>query len=117
MKTNIIKLMWGIVLIALGGLFLADTLGYLDLEVLAHHDWTIVFAAGSAVFFLSYFLAGVRKWGWLFPALIFAALALVIGEDELAAGTYTMKDLKSGEQESVRADSILDFLKKKLIRV
>ncbi len=79
MKTNIIKLMWGIVLIALGGFFLADTLGYLDLEVLAHHDWTIVFAASSAVFFLSYVLAGVRKWGWLFPALIFAALALVIG--------------------------------------
>jgi histidyl-tRNA synthetase len=45
-----------------------------------------------------------------------AALALVIGGDELAAGTYTMKDLKSGEQESIRADSVLDFLKKKLTR-
>jgi len=45
-----------------------------------------------------------------------AALALVIGGDELAAGTYTMKDLKSGEQVSVREDSVLDFLKKKLIR-
>jgi histidyl-tRNA synthetase len=45
-----------------------------------------------------------------------AALALVIGVDELAAGTYTVKDLKSGEQESVSADSVLDFLKKKLIR-
>jgi histidyl-tRNA synthetase len=45
-----------------------------------------------------------------------AALAVVIGGDELAAGTYTMKDLKSGEQESIRAESVLDFLKNKLTR-
>ena len=38
----------------------------------------IAFAVASAVFFLGYFLSGVRKWGWLFPALICAALALTM---------------------------------------
>ena len=45
-----------------------------------------------------------------------AALALVIGADELAAGAYTVKDLKSGVQETIGAESVLDFLKKKLSR-
>lgn len=45
-----------------------------------------------------------------------AALALVIGEDELAAGTYTVKDLKSGEQETVSADRIVGYCRSKLNR-
>ncbi len=43
-----------------------------------------------------------------------AAFVLVIGEDELAAGACTVKDLKSGNQESVKADSIIDYLRARL---
>lgn len=78
MKANIIKILWGIVLITLGGLSLADKLGYLNFELMTNLGWAIIFAVISAVFFLSYFLSGVRNWGWLFPGLIFAALALTI---------------------------------------
>jgi histidyl-tRNA synthetase len=46
-----------------------------------------------------------------------SALALVIGDNELAAGSYTVKDLKSGVQEAIRADSLLEYLKTKLIRI
>ncbi|HSB65699.1 MAG TPA: DUF5668 domain-containing protein, partial [Anaerolineales bacterium] len=62
MKTNIIKVLWGIVLIILGGVFLADTLGYIDLEIFSRYAWAIVLAVSSVTFFLSYFLLGVRKW-------------------------------------------------------
>jgi hypothetical protein len=79
MKTNIIKILWGILLIAVGGLFLVDRLGYMDLDLLTRLDWSIVFAVTSAFFFVCYLLAGVRQWGWLFPALIFTALALIVG--------------------------------------
>ncbi len=79
MKANIIKILWGIVLIVLGGFLLADRLGYVHLYLITNQGGAILFAGFSAVFFLSYFLAGVREWGWLFPALIFAALALVVG--------------------------------------
>ncbi len=43
-----------------------------------------------------------------------AAFALVIGEDELAAGTCTVKDLKSGDQEPVSAAAVADYIRKKL---
>ena len=78
MKTQILKIFWGIILIALGGLSLADKLGYVNLKLITDHTWAIIFAVAAAGFFLSYFLSGVMQWGWLFPALIFTALALVI---------------------------------------
>jgi len=78
MKHTIIKIFWGVVLISLGGLSLADKLGYVNMEAITNQTWAIIFAGLSVAFFLSYFLSGVRQWGWLFPALIFAALALTI---------------------------------------
>jgi hypothetical protein len=79
MKANLVKILWGIVLIASGGVFLADTLGYVDLAIITRQAWSIIFATFSVAFFACYLLVGVRKWGWLFPALIFAALALILG--------------------------------------
>ncbi|MBN2078746.1 MAG: histidine--tRNA ligase [Spirochaetes bacterium] len=39
-----------------------------------------------------------------------ARVALIIGEDELASGTCTIKDLKSGEQDTLPGDSLHDRL-------
>jgi hypothetical protein len=78
MKTIIIKFIWGVILVSLGGLSLANQLGYINFDPFAEQRAALFFAMLSAAFFLSYFLSGVRNWGWLFPALIFAALALTI---------------------------------------
>jgi hypothetical protein len=76
MKTRMMSLLWGVALIVAGGLFLAQNYGYLP--VLSSTFWMVVFCGLSLAFFASYFVAGVRQWGWLFPATIFAALALTI---------------------------------------
>jgi hypothetical protein len=78
MKAKIIKIIWGVVLISLGTLLLAAALGYVSLDRLTDREGTLIFALLSAAFFFSYFFSGIRHWGWLFPALIFAALALTI---------------------------------------
>ena len=79
MKTNLIKIIWGVILILLGGLAIAEQLGVVNVEQYTQQVCTGVFTVISAAFFLTYFLKGIRSWGWLFPALLFAALALTIG--------------------------------------
>ncbi len=79
MKANLIKIIWGIILILLGGLAIAEQLGVVNVEQYTQQVCTGVFTVISAAFFLTYFLNGIRSWGWLFPALLFAALALTIG--------------------------------------
>jgi len=76
MKAKWTNLFWGIILIAAGGLFLAQNLGYL--EELGLQVWMIIFGVTSLLFFATYFINGVSNWGWLFPACIFAALALTL---------------------------------------
>ena len=39
-----------------------------------------------------------------------ARFALLIGEDEIAAGTVVIKDLDSGEQSETALDSVVDTL-------
>jgi histidyl-tRNA synthetase len=46
-----------------------------------------------------------------------AALALIIGEDEIAGGYCTIKDLKTGEQEKIKDDAIIDYIRIKLRRI
>ena len=79
MKANLIKIIWGVILILLGGLVIAEQLGVLNVEQYTQQVCTGVFTVISAAFFLTYFLKGIRSWGWLLPALVFAALALTIG--------------------------------------
>lgn len=76
MKAKWTNLFWGLILIAAGGLFLAQNLGYLG--QLKSQVWMILFGVASLLFFVTYFVNGLRSWGWLFPAFIFAALALTV---------------------------------------
>ncbi|MBN2387491.1 MAG: hypothetical protein JXB85_10760 [Anaerolineales bacterium] len=78
MKSKIVNIFWGIILIALGGLWLAGRLELIAFELFSEQIWIVLFGVASAAFLLSYFLSGVKNWGWLFPALISAALALTI---------------------------------------
>ena len=76
MNMNKSSLFWGILLIAGGGLALAQQMGYID--QLPETIWMWVFAFVSAVAFLSYALSGWKDWGWLFPAGVFGGLAVTV---------------------------------------
>ena len=43
-----------------------------------------------------------------------ARLALIVGDDELAAGTVTVRDLEAGEQAAVPVDHVVDHVRKAL---
>jgi hypothetical protein len=76
MKAKNLNFVWAIVLICAGGIALAQNFGYL--QDISWPWWTLVFGGLSLLFFTSYFISGIRNWGWLFPALIFAALAVML---------------------------------------
>jgi hypothetical protein len=80
MKNKYQNLLWGLALIAAGGVLFAQNFG-----ILPFHSpvvWIIVFSGLSLVFLASYFLSGLNQWGLLFPSLIFGALAVTIGLSE-----------------------------------
>jgi hypothetical protein len=76
MKSNRSSLFWGILLVAGGGLALAQQMGYLD--QFPDSAWMWVFGFVSLVSFISYALSGWKDWGWLFPAGVFGGLAVTI---------------------------------------
>lgn len=80
MKAKSFSVLWGLLLVLVGGLLLARELGYA--WELSSLFWVAVFAGAGAVFLVMYFLRGVQHWGWLFPASICAALALTIALGE-----------------------------------
>lgn len=76
MKHKQLNMVWGLVLVLLGGFFLAEQVGLID--DLSADVWALLFAAASLLFFASYFINGTTQWGWLFPATIGAGLAAII---------------------------------------
>lgn len=80
MKSNAINILVGILMIILGGLALAQKFGQVNVELTAYQGLSVFFAITSAAFFMRYFFKGVSSWGWLFPAFISAALALIISQ-------------------------------------
>ncbi len=70
------NLFWGAALILAGVLFLVRQMGFLS--GLTAPFWMLVFAGFSLLFFLAYFVNGLRAWGWLFPACILGAISLTI---------------------------------------
>ncbi len=77
MRNKFDGLMWGLILIAAGGLFLAYNLGY-DIN-LTPEFWMGACAVLSAAWFMRYFFSDRRHWGWLLPACQFASIAMIIG--------------------------------------
>jgi hypothetical protein len=76
---NKASLFWGIALILLSAGLLAEQLGYIHLNEISNNTWFFVFGGAAILFLLGYFVNGLKHWGLLFPALIFAALSLTIG--------------------------------------
>jgi hypothetical protein len=72
------SLFWGIALILVSIALLADRLGYIDFSSISTNVWVFIFGGAAILFLLSYFLNGVKQWGWLFPTFICAALSLTI---------------------------------------
>jgi hypothetical protein len=70
------NIVWGFVLILLGGFFLAERVDLID--NVSPTTWTLLFAVVSVLFFASYFLSGITHWGWLFPATISGGIAVII---------------------------------------
>ena len=92
MKEKIITIFWGVVLLVFAGVLLVDALHIIELDLLSESLWVVVMGTASAFFFLTYLLNGLKKWGWLFPAFILAALAItaqlaISGADGAFLGT------------------------------
>jgi hypothetical protein len=76
MKLKFDNILWGLLLILAGGLALAQQQGWIG--ILTPQFWMLTFGVVSLIFFVRYFIAGLRQWGWLFPACIFSALAVIL---------------------------------------
>jgi hypothetical protein len=76
MKVKSDNIFWGVLLVLLGLLALAQQEGWIG--VFSTQFWMLAFGALSLIFFVRYLLAGLRRWGWLFPACIFAAVSVTM---------------------------------------
>jgi hypothetical protein len=76
MKANRSSLFWGILLVAGGGLALAEQRGYLD--QLPDSAWAWVFGLFSLVGLVAFLSSGLKELGWLFPFGIFGGLAVTV---------------------------------------
>ena len=68
------NLIWGLVLIVLGGLFLAQTLGLIP--ELSQTFWAVGMGLACLFFVGAYVYSGKDQWGWLFPIFITGGLSL-----------------------------------------
>ncbi len=75
-KEKYVGMFWGAVLIILGIAFLVTR----STSFTITNPWLGMALTGglSLAFFASYFLSGPQKWGWLFPACIFAGITLTV---------------------------------------
>lgn len=86
MKSRWIAIFWSIVMIAAGMIFFLREMGVVSFDQLSTNSWVVIFAVASAFIFLTYFMQGIHNWGWLFPACILGAIALIIGLEDTQLG-------------------------------
>ncbi|HSL29039.1 MAG TPA: hypothetical protein VK900_07565 [Anaerolineales bacterium] len=77
MKINRSGLFWGLLLIAAGGVALAQQMGYID-QFSDPQFWIWTFAFVSLLAVIEFAMSGWKQWGWLFPAGVFGGLAMTI---------------------------------------
>jgi len=77
MKQYFARFIVSLALILAGAVLLAQNLGYLQADRTV--VWAFFFGGLSLLFFVSYFLSGLRSWWWLFPATILGSIGLSIG--------------------------------------
>ena len=81
MKSKFDGLMWGLILIVAGSLFMAYNLGYaINLTPVF---WMSACAILSAAWFIRYFTGDRKRWGPLMPVCQFAAIAVIIGLSQI----------------------------------
>lgn len=80
MKKTLLSSIWGILLILGGGLFLAVNLGYID--EFSNSEWVWIIAGLSVLFFGTYVLTGLQRWGYLIPACVLGGTAVTIALGE-----------------------------------
>ena len=68
------NLLWGVMLVLLGGLLLVQNLGLIP--DFSEGVWAIILGTACLFFIAIYFLNGIENWGWLFPIFITGGLAL-----------------------------------------
>jgi hypothetical protein len=68
------NLVWGVVLVLLGGLLLVQNLGFIP--DFSQGVWAIILGAACIFFIAAYLFNGVENWGWIFPIFITGGLAL-----------------------------------------
>ena len=78
MKEKIVYIFWAIVFLLVG---IGSLAGYFDLIHSSLHDLFVVYMVASGGFIISYLLVGIRKWGWLLPALVLAGMAVDISPE------------------------------------
>lgn len=71
------NMIWGGLLIILGGLLLLDSLNLIP--AFSQKVWAIIFGVTCLLFVGIYFFAGKEQWGWLFPIFISGGLAATAG--------------------------------------
>lgn len=86
MKSRVISIFWGIVMMGAGIVFFLREFGIINFAVFSNTIWAIAFGVLGVSFLLTYFINGFKHWGWLFPALILSSVGLIIGLADTALG-------------------------------
>lgn len=73
MKGKIIYITWAIVFFLFG---LGLLVGIIEFNQLSTQNWLVIEICAAFAFVITYFLAGIKKWGWLLPGFIFAGVAI-----------------------------------------
>lgn len=76
MNNRAVSLIFGVLLIFLGGLALAQSAGWLT--NLGVSLWMFILGGIAILFLVCYVLAGFDQWGWLIPTGIFAGTAITL---------------------------------------
>lgn len=74
MKWPALRILWGLLLVLTGILFLLNTFGFITI---GDYLWAIIFVIGGLAF-LSIFIADRKQWWWLFPGFSLLVVGVII---------------------------------------